>query len=74
VISVTRDRSGWGTVGRSAKSSTGESIVEEDLLQGVPRSRFRLSVEEGTKGNRRSKAQEGERWKIFKERSPWTLH
>jgi hypothetical protein len=40
VISVTRDRSGWRTVARSAKSSTKESTVEEDLLQGVHRSRF----------------------------------
>jgi hypothetical protein len=40
VISVTRDQSGWGTIARSEKSSTEESTVEEDILQGVHRSRF----------------------------------
>jgi hypothetical protein len=40
MISVTRDRSSWGTVARSEKSSTGESTMEEDFLQGVHRSRF----------------------------------
>jgi hypothetical protein len=40
VISVMRDRSSWRIVARSENSSTGESTVEEDLLQGVHRSRF----------------------------------
>jgi len=46
--------------------------VDENMLQGVQRSRFRLSVEETVqknKGNRRSKAQEEEQWKIFKDKS-----
>jgi hypothetical protein len=53
VISVMRDRSGWRTVARSVKLSTGESTVEEDLLQGVHRSIFQLSVEESVQRNER---------------------
>jgi hypothetical protein len=47
------------------KSSQGVECGES-LLQGVHRSRFRLSVEEivqRNKGKSRRKAQEGERWK-----------
>jgi hypothetical protein len=40
MISVTRYRSSWGTIARSANSSTKESTMEEDLLQGVHRSIF----------------------------------
>jgi hypothetical protein len=35
MISVMEDISGWRTVARSVNSSTGESTVEEDLLQSV---------------------------------------
>jgi hypothetical protein len=47
MILVMRDRSMWRTIARGEKSSTEESTVEEDLLQGVHRLRFRLSVEGG---------------------------
>lgn len=53
MILVTEERSCWRTVARSAKSSTKKLSVEENLLQGVHRSRFRLSVEEGVLRNKR---------------------
>jgi hypothetical protein len=46
--------------------------VDENLLQGVHRSRFRLSVEESVQRNPRnprSKAQEGEWWKSSRKKS-----
>jgi hypothetical protein len=47
MTSIMRDRSIWRIVTRNANSSIGELTMEEDMLQGVHRSIFRLSVEKG---------------------------